>query len=268
MYCGIRCRPARTLWRCGVDESLYFANTRYLEDTLLRIVAGRPEVKHLVLIGSAINFIDASAMETLESLLHELRAAGVELHLGGYQRSGDGSTATCRIYRAPRCRTGLSERASGNAGARLRVAPLLIDGMHACQGDHGRSGVFLARWKRAHSCTPWGLCPSSPPTPFSHKGRRGSLGILMPETGDGMQGLPQKPAPVRTPPSPRACPLTEIYFGRPMSSPQPHAEINFGELFRAPRLPVDRNSFRSPIASADPCRNKFRRTLPRPAPAR
>jgi len=64
-----------------VDESLYFANTRYLEDTLLRIVAERPEVKHLVLIGSAINFIDASAMETLESLVHELRAAGVELHL-------------------------------------------------------------------------------------------------------------------------------------------------------------------------------------------
>jgi SulP family sulfate permease len=64
-----------------VDESLYFANTRYLEDALLRIVAERPEVKHLVLIGSAINFIDASAMETLESLLRELRAAGVALHL-------------------------------------------------------------------------------------------------------------------------------------------------------------------------------------------
>ena len=48
---------------------------------MLRIVAERPEVKHLVLIGSAINFIDASAMETLESLVHELRAAGVELHL-------------------------------------------------------------------------------------------------------------------------------------------------------------------------------------------
>lgn len=64
-----------------IDESLYFANTRYLEDTLLRIVAERPEVKHLALIGSAINFIDASALETLEALLHELRAAGVELHL-------------------------------------------------------------------------------------------------------------------------------------------------------------------------------------------
>jgi len=36
-------------------------------------------------------------------------------------------------------------------------------------------------------------------TPFSHKGRRGSVGVLMPETGDGTQGLPQKSTPVRTP---------------------------------------------------------------------
>lgn len=64
-----------------VDESLYFANTRYLEDALLHIVAERPDVRHLVLIGSAINFIDASALETLEALVRELRAAGVELHL-------------------------------------------------------------------------------------------------------------------------------------------------------------------------------------------
>lgn len=64
-----------------VDESLYFANTRYLENALLEIVAERPEVKHLVLIGSAINFIDSSALHTLESLIVELRDAGVELHL-------------------------------------------------------------------------------------------------------------------------------------------------------------------------------------------
>jgi hypothetical protein len=41
------------------------------------------------------------------------------------------------------------------------------------------------------------FCPLSPLPPFSHKGRRGSLGVLMPETGDGTQGLPKKPAPVR-----------------------------------------------------------------------
>lgn len=64
-----------------VDESLYFANTRYLEDAVLRIVAERPEVRHLVLIGSAINFIDSSALHTLEELTEALREAGVTVHL-------------------------------------------------------------------------------------------------------------------------------------------------------------------------------------------
>jgi SulP family sulfate permease len=64
-----------------VDESLYFANTKYLEDTVLQLVADRPEVKHLLLIGIAINFIDASALETLEMLIQELRDAGVQFHL-------------------------------------------------------------------------------------------------------------------------------------------------------------------------------------------
>ena len=40
------------------------------------------------------------------------------------------------------------------------------------------------------------LLPLIPPAPFSHKGRRGSLGVLMAETGDGMQGPAKKPADV------------------------------------------------------------------------
>lgn len=64
-----------------VDESLYFANTRFLEDAVMRIVAERPEVHHLVLIGSAVNFIDSSALHTLEHLREELHDAGVQLHL-------------------------------------------------------------------------------------------------------------------------------------------------------------------------------------------
>jgi hypothetical protein len=35
-----------------------------------------------------------------------------------------------------------------------------------------------------------------PPTPFSHRGRRGSVGVLMPEMGDGTQGLAKKSIPV------------------------------------------------------------------------
>jgi SulP family sulfate permease len=64
-----------------VDESLYFANTRYLEETLLGAVASRPEVEHVLLICSAVNFIDASALESLEDLNTRLGDAGVTLHL-------------------------------------------------------------------------------------------------------------------------------------------------------------------------------------------
>ncbi len=64
-----------------VDESLYFANTAYLEDQLLAQIADKPEIDHLVLIMSAVNFIDASALETLETLVERLHDSGVTLHL-------------------------------------------------------------------------------------------------------------------------------------------------------------------------------------------
>jgi hypothetical protein len=44
------------------------------------------------------------------------------------------------------------------------------------------------------------LCPSSPQLPFSHKGRRGILGVLMPETGDSTQGLAKKSTPIAASP--------------------------------------------------------------------
>ncbi|SLN27519.1 SulP family inorganic anion transporter [Oceanibacterium hippocampi] len=64
-----------------VDESLYFANTAYLEDRLLAAAVEDPEIEHLVLICSAVNFIDGSALESLEQLVHQLREMGVTLHL-------------------------------------------------------------------------------------------------------------------------------------------------------------------------------------------
>ncbi|MCB0076391.1 MAG: sulfate permease [Anaerolineales bacterium] len=63
-----------------VDESLYFANSKFLEDTVLAAVADHPDIKAFVLVGTAINFIDASALETLEQLHHALEAVGVEMH--------------------------------------------------------------------------------------------------------------------------------------------------------------------------------------------
>lgn len=64
-----------------VDESLYFANARFLEGCVNDAVATHPEMQHLVLQCSAINSIDASALESLEAIEQRLRAAGVALHL-------------------------------------------------------------------------------------------------------------------------------------------------------------------------------------------
>jgi SulP family sulfate permease len=64
-----------------VDESLYFANARTLEDRVNDEVARHPELRHLVLLCSGINDIDASALESLEAIERRLRDAGIALHL-------------------------------------------------------------------------------------------------------------------------------------------------------------------------------------------
>ncbi|MBI2803317.1 MAG: sulfate permease [Gammaproteobacteria bacterium] len=64
-----------------VDESLYFANARFLEDTIYDSVATRPELKHVVLMCPAVNLIDASALESIEAIAHRLQEAGVGFHL-------------------------------------------------------------------------------------------------------------------------------------------------------------------------------------------
>ena len=64
-----------------MDESLYFANARALEDRINAAVAQRPAVRHVVLQCSAINDIDASALESLEAIDRRLHDAGICLHL-------------------------------------------------------------------------------------------------------------------------------------------------------------------------------------------
>jgi SulP family sulfate permease len=64
-----------------VDESLYFVNSRYVETFLLNEIADNPDVDSILLICSAINFIDASGLEVLDSLNEKLHEAGVALNL-------------------------------------------------------------------------------------------------------------------------------------------------------------------------------------------
>ena len=64
-----------------VDESLFFANARYLEDTVYGLVAEDKAIRHLVLMCSAVNEVDASALESLEAINARLKDAGVTFHL-------------------------------------------------------------------------------------------------------------------------------------------------------------------------------------------
>lgn len=64
-----------------VDESLYFANARYLEDYVLDRAARCPDLRHVVLQCSAVNDIDMSALESLEAIDRRLASMGVKLHL-------------------------------------------------------------------------------------------------------------------------------------------------------------------------------------------
>ena len=64
-----------------VDESLYFANTRFLEDRIYSEVAKQSEIKHVILMCSAVNAIDMSALESLELINERLRLGGIKFHL-------------------------------------------------------------------------------------------------------------------------------------------------------------------------------------------
>ena len=63
------------------DESLFFANARFLEDHVAAAVAAQPAVRHVVLQCNAINDIDASGLESLQTIDQRLREQGIALHL-------------------------------------------------------------------------------------------------------------------------------------------------------------------------------------------
>lgn len=64
-----------------IDESLYFANARFLEDYIYNRVACDEPIRHVVLMCSAVNEIDMSALESLEAINARLRDIGISLHL-------------------------------------------------------------------------------------------------------------------------------------------------------------------------------------------
>jgi SulP family sulfate permease len=64
-----------------VDASLYFPNARFIEDLINQSVAANPAVRHVILECPAANTIDASALESLESVNQRLKDGGITFHL-------------------------------------------------------------------------------------------------------------------------------------------------------------------------------------------
>ena len=64
-----------------VDESLYFANARFLEDYVLGRVTCDEPIEDVVLMFPAVNEVDMSALETLEELNRRLSEMGIKMHL-------------------------------------------------------------------------------------------------------------------------------------------------------------------------------------------
>lgn len=64
-----------------IDESLTYLNARWLEDYVLAQVAKQHEIRHVIVMCSAVNVIDASGLESLEAINHRLTDSGIALHL-------------------------------------------------------------------------------------------------------------------------------------------------------------------------------------------
>ncbi len=89
-----------------IDQSLYFANASFLQDYVYDRVVGDNEIKNVVLMCSAVNEIDLSALESLEELNERLIGMEIKLHLSeikgpvmdGLQKSDFFAHQTGRVF--------------------------------------------------------------------------------------------------------------------------------------------------------------------------
>jgi SulP family sulfate permease len=64
-----------------VDESLFFGNAAAVAERIERLLEAAPGTRRVLLVLSAVNHIDATALETLGELERSLERRGVELAL-------------------------------------------------------------------------------------------------------------------------------------------------------------------------------------------
>jgi SulP family sulfate permease len=68
------------------DGRLYFANVSYFEDAILEAVAANPKARYLLIVGDAMNEIDASGEEVIHHIVEHLRGTGVEIVFSGLKK--------------------------------------------------------------------------------------------------------------------------------------------------------------------------------------
>ena len=68
-----------------IDDSLYYANARFLEDRVAKVVSEYPEMTDLVIMCTGVSYIDASALSSLHEINRRLKGLGARLHLSAMQ---------------------------------------------------------------------------------------------------------------------------------------------------------------------------------------
>lgn len=68
-----------------IDESLYYANARSLEERVSDLISESPDMRDLVLMCTAVSRIDASALSSLFEVNKRLKRIGVKLHFSDMQ---------------------------------------------------------------------------------------------------------------------------------------------------------------------------------------
>ena len=64
-----------------VDENIYFANATQIEDKFMKRAQRRKSTKHLLLVGSSINMIDATGIQMLHRVNANLERAGITFNI-------------------------------------------------------------------------------------------------------------------------------------------------------------------------------------------
>lgn len=67
------------------DGALRFVNVACFEDALLKLERENPELKHVLVKSSGINYIDASGVEMLGNLADRFRESGITLNFSGFK---------------------------------------------------------------------------------------------------------------------------------------------------------------------------------------